>query len=86
MKRLKFETTNELELFCLNYLVSKHDIPISEIKDSFDADIVDVAEELSEFLVDLGFAKVYEEDFECDGDCRTCQLNTDDTQSPQPKQ
>ena len=71
MKRLKFETTNELELFCLNYLVSKHDIAISEIKDGFESDIVDVAEELSEFLVDLGFVTVYEQ-FECPEGCTGC--------------
>ena len=71
MKRLKFETQNELELCTLNYLVSKYNVPVSEINDEFDSSIADIAEEIAEFLVDVGYVKVLEE-FECPEGCTGC--------------
>lgn len=70
MKRLKFETQNELELFTLNYLVAKYDTPVSEINDILETTIAGMAEEIAEYLVDLGFAKV--EGLKCPEGCTGC--------------
>lgn len=70
MKKIKVDSQNELEMLVLNYLVAKYDVPVSQINEPFDATIADVAQEISEYLVDLGFAKV--EEFECPEGCTGC--------------
>lgn len=54
----------------MNYLVSKYDTPVSEINDVLETTVAGVAEEIAEYLVDLGFAKV--EELKCPEGCTCC--------------
>lgn len=70
MKRLKFETKQQLDFFVLNYLVQVNEVEIQEINDPIGFSVADIAEEIAEFLVIHDFARVAEiEEFECPEGC-----------------
>ena len=73
MKRLKFETKQQLDFFVLNYLVQVNEVDIHDINEPLGFSIADLAEEISEFLVMHDFARVDEiEEFECPEGCTGC--------------
>jgi len=73
MKRLKFETQQQLDFFVLNYLVQVNEVEIQEINNPMDFSVADLAEEIADFLVNLEFVRVYElEEFECPEGCTGC--------------
>ncbi|MHB8871668.1 MAG: hypothetical protein ACYC5G_04405 [Candidatus Doudnabacteria bacterium] len=73
MKRLKFETKQQLDFFVLNYLVQVNEVDIQEINNPMDFSVADIAEEIAEFLVIHDFVRVDEiEEFECPEGCTGC--------------
>jgi hypothetical protein len=73
MKRLKFETKQQLDFFVLNYLVQVNEVEIQEINEPLGFSVADLAEEISDFLVVHDFARVDEiEEFECPEGCTGC--------------
>ena len=73
MKRLKFETKQQLDFFVLNYLVQEHDVDIQDINEPLNFSIADLTEEIAEFLVIHDFARVDEiEELECPEGCTGC--------------
>lgn len=70
MKRLKFETKQQLDSFVLNYLVQVNEVEIQEINDPIEFTPADIAEEIAEFLIIHDFARVAE--MECTEGCSGC--------------
>ena len=78
MKRLKFETKQQLDFFVLNYLAEVNEVEVQDINKPMDFSVADLAEEISDFLVVHDFARVDEiEEFECPEGCTGCdELNS----------
>ena len=73
MKRLKFETKQQLDFFVLNYLVQVNEVEIQEINDPIGFSVADIAEEIAEFLVMHDLVRVDEiEELECPEGCTGC--------------
>lgn len=70
MKRLKFETKQQLDSFVLNYLVQVNEVEVQEINKEVGFSVADVAEEISDFLIIHDFARVAE--MECQEGCTGC--------------
>ena len=70
MKRLKFETKQQLDSFVLNYLVQVNEVEVQKINKEVGFSVADVAEEISDFLIIHDFARVAE--MECPEGCTGC--------------
>lgn len=73
MKRLKFETKQQLDVFVLNYLALEHEVEVSDLNSPLGFSVTDIAEEISDYLIAHDIARVYElEEFECQEGCTGC--------------
>ncbi len=84
MKKLKFETKNQLEVFSLEYLLDTIDVEIDNLNNPIDWSVVDVAKILAKFLYVGGFAKI--EYFECPEGCTGCDAPKELWDMTKPKQ
>lgn len=60
MKKLRFETEQELQLFCLNRLAEIRNFELSEINNPMCFSIMDIVTDISDVLICSGLVKVHE--------------------------
>lgn len=73
MKKLKFETKQQLDVFVLNYLALEHEVEVQDLNSPLGFSVTDIAEEISDYLISHGLARVAEiEEFECPEGCTGC--------------
>jgi len=71
MKRLKFETNNELDLFCLGHLIELHEASINDVNEPQIFTLAEVAQEIAIFLDCYDIARIKEN--ECPDGCVGCE-------------
>lgn len=60
MKRLKFETEDQLEMFCLNRLAEVRQFDLSDISSPMCSSIAEIVKDIADVLIVSDFVRVEE--------------------------
>lgn len=60
MKRLKFETEDQLEMFCLNRLAEVRQFDLSDISNPMCSSIAEIVKDIADVLIVSDFVRVEE--------------------------